>query len=216
MALATGAVVLFQGDSITDAGRNRQAQDKTNDIHAMGTGYAHFAGAALAADMPERNLQLFNRGISGNRIVDLYARWREDCINLQPALVSILIGVNDTWHGFTRNTGVTVEKFARVYRQLLTETVEALPQAKLVICEPFTLPCGVIQPAWIDDMAARRAVVKALAGDFGAVFVPFQEMFDAAQREAPAAYWAADGVHPSPAGHMRMARLWRECVKGHV
>ena len=214
MRFAESATILFQGDSITDTGRARDQQGNANAAAALGLGYAHFIGAALLADYPGAKLRVFNRGISGNRIVDIFARWREDAINLQPALISILIGVNDTWHGFMYNGGVAVPKFERMYRMLLSETHEALPQTKLVLCEPFVLPCGVVKPEWVAEMKQRQKVVAKLAKEYKAVFVGFQGMFDRAMKEAPAEYWAADGVHPTPAGHMRMARTWLEKVVG--
>jgi lysophospholipase L1-like esterase len=157
-----------------------------------------------------------NRGIGGNRIVDLAARVREDVINLKPAVLSVLIGVNDTWHKYARhgNQGVTVEKFERVYREFLKEVRGELPGVKLVIGEPFVLRCGVVTGEWEAEMARRRAVVKKLAREFKAVFVGFQGMFDEAVKEAPAEYWAYDGVHPTPAGHWLMAREWIKRVVG--
>jgi acyl-CoA thioesterase I len=202
-------LILFQGDSITDAGR---ARDIALPNAGLGTGYAYLAAAHLLAARPADDLRFMNRGISGNRIVDLYARWREDALNLRPNVISILIGVNDTWHEFSRQAGVDVPKFERVYRQLLAETREALPKVKLVLCEPFVLPCGAVTPEWIPDVAARRAVTHKLATEFGATLVEFQKMFDRAQAQAAPAYWAGDGVHPTYAGHQRMAEEWLSAV----
>jgi len=208
---AKNQIIVFQGDSITDAGRNRQEQGQANA--GLGTGYAYFTTAQLRLDHPAQNLQCFNRGISGNRITDLYARIREDILNLKPQLLSILIGVNDTWHGFMYNGGVSVSKFEHLYRQLLTEVRAELPQVQLVLCEPFVLKCGVVKAGWIKEMAHRSVIVKNLAGEFGATFVPFQAEFDRAVKLAPPAYWAADGVHPTPAGHLLMTRAWLKAVE---
>jgi lysophospholipase L1-like esterase len=203
--IQNGNLILFQGDSITDAGR---ARDIAQPNAGLGTGYAYLVAAHLLAARPADDLRFMNRGISGNRIVDLYARWREDALNLQPNLISILIGINDTWHEFSRQAGVAVPKFERVYRQLLTETREALPNVKLVLCEPFALPCGAVTREWIPDVEGRQAVTRKLAGEFGATLVEFQKMFDRAQAQAAPAYWAGDGVHPTYAGHQRMAEAW--------
>jgi lysophospholipase L1-like esterase len=207
--LKAGETVLFQGDSITDCGR---ARDVAAPNAGLGGGYVMMAASTLLAERPGDDLRFLNRGISGNRIVDLYARIGMDFINLKPDLLSILIGVNDTWHQFNNRNGVAVPKFERVYRDLLKEIREALPAMRLVLCEPFVLRCGVVTADWVAEMDARRAVVRRLAEEFKAIFVPFQSMFDAAVKEAPPAYWAADGVHPSLAGHHRMARQWVECV----
>ncbi len=198
--------ILFQGDSITDAGRSRDAACPANA--GLGTGYPHLIAGKLLSLRPQRGYQFTNRGISGNRVVDLYARWKSDALNLAPDLISILIGVNDTWHEFGSSNGVEVDRYAVVYRMLLEWTRKALPKTKLVICEPFVLPIGAVAQAWLPEMEARRAVCAQLAGDFDAPFVPFQAMFTDAVKEAPDAYWLGDGVHPTVAGHMRMADLW--------
>ena len=205
------SVVLFQGDSITDCSRNRE-DASTHDTHSLGNGgYACLAASSLLADRPSEDLKIYNRGISGNRIVDLYARILCDTINLKPDVLSVLIGVNDTWHGFLGN-GVPVPKFERLYRNYINEVCEALPNIRFVLCEPFVLRCGVVTDDWIDEMEQRREVVRRLASDYSATFVPFQGLFDEAVKKAPAEYWAADGVHPTAAGHFLMAKAWLEAV----
>jgi lysophospholipase L1-like esterase len=204
-------IVLFQGDSITDCGRNREVADPNNS-GALGLGYAHLIAAELLAQKPA--LSIYNRGVSGNRVVDLYARVKSDLINLKPNLVSILIGVNDTWHEFRSQNGVSVPKYERVYRDLLTETREALPEVRLVICEPFVLLCGVVTEDWVKEIDARRAVAAKLAKEFNAIFVPFQSAFDEALRIAGPLHWTCEGVHPTPAGHHIMARTWLKHVAG--
>ena len=166
--------------------------------------------SARGADAP----RFMNRGISGNRIVDLDARIKSDIINLKPDLLSILIGVNDTWHEKTGRNGVGLAKYERVYRSLLQEVKEALPSVKLVLCEPFVLRCGVVRDDWVEEIDQRRAVVAKLAKEFGAVLVPFQSMFDEAVKQAPPAHWAHDGVHPTAAGHLLMAKCWLQKTGG--
>lgn len=187
-------------------------ENEANDNHALGAGYAGKLAGALLSDYPALNLRVFNRGISGNRVVDLYARWKADCVNLRPDWISILVGVNDTWHEFMSHNGVELDRYEIVYRMLLEYTRVRLPATRLVLCEPFVLACGVVTPDWENDIRARQQVVRRLAGEFDAVMVPFQQMFDHALKEAPAGFWAADGVHPSPAGHARMAQFWRSKV----
>lgn len=199
--------LLFQGDSITDAGRNRENAN-ANQIIPLGSGYAGLIAASLLSRRPSDGLEIFNRGISGNRVTDLLARWRPDAIHLRPDWLSILIGVNDCWHQQTIDKGTPLELFADVYRLLLEATVRELPDVRLVLCEPFALVCGAFQPEWMGDLSARAATTRKLAEEFGAVFVPFQSLFDALAKEAPAPYWLYDGVHPTPAGHQRMAELW--------
>ena len=208
--------ILFQGDSITDCGRNRDAAAKPNDLCGLGQGYAMMAAAELLSTRPADGLRVFNRGISGNRVVDLYARIQGDILNLKPDVLSILIGVNDTWHGKNPDwsNGVAIPKYERIYRDLLNEVREALPTVKFVLCEPFVLRCGVVRDDWVEEIDQRRAVVAKLAKEFDAVLVPFQSMFDEAVNLAPPEYWAADGVHPSAAGHLLMAKCWLEKIAG--
>jgi lysophospholipase L1-like esterase len=208
--IPSNSTILFQGDSITDCGRNREAGAAPNDLCGLGQGYAMMAAAELLSTRPADGLRVFNRGISGNRIVDLDARIKNDIIHLKPDVLSILIGVNDTWHGKSSDNGVALPKYERVYRALLAKVREALPSVKFVLCEPFVLRCGVVRDDWVGEIDERRAVVVKLAREFGAVLVPFQSMFDEAVKQAPPEYWAPDGVHPSAAGHHLMAKCWLE------
>ena len=209
--LEPGSVILFQGDSITDTQRNRDIA-LPNHNHALGNGYVNQIAATLLYRFPTSSLQIYNRGIGGNRIFYLYARWRVDAINLRLTIISILIGVNDTWHHFGSNNGVEVDRYAQVYRMLLGYTRQQLPSVQLLLCEPFVLPCGVVQPAWQEEMAARQQIVKTLAADFGATFVPFQLQFNQVANTPSPEYWLADGVHPTPAGHHLMAKTWLQTV----
>ncbi len=206
------STILFQGDSITDCGRNRDAGATPNNLPGLGQGYAMMAAAELLSTRPADGLRVFNRGISGNRIVDLYARMQSDILNLKPDVLSILIGVNDTWHGKNPDwsNGVAIPKYERIYRDLLNEVREALPNLKFVLCEPFVLRCGVVRDDWVEEIDQRRAVVAKLAPEFDALLVPFQSMFHEAVKLAPPEYWAPDGVHPSAAGHHLMAKCWLE------
>lgn len=202
-------LVLFQGDSVTDCGRDRNA---TGPNDGLGQGYAFLVAAQLLEARPPDALKFLNRGVGGNRIVDLYARIKSEVINLRPTVLSVLIGVNDTWHEFGGGNGVPVPKYERIYRELLAEVRSALPECRFILCEPFVLRCGVVTGEWMNEMNARRAVVQKLAGEFQAGFVPFQRAFDSAAKRAPAEYWAGDGVHPTSAGHWLMAKTWIEAV----
>ena len=128
-----GKLILFQGDSVTDCGRTSSGDPDGN----LGVGYPYFITARLWADRLGEEIETVNRGISGNRVVDLYARWKIDALNLNPDVLSILIGVNDTWHEFMYRNGVEVPRYAGFYRKLIDWTREKLPDCKLVLCEPF-------------------------------------------------------------------------------
>ncbi len=210
--LARNDVILFQGDSITDAGRSRAEAATANARGALGSGYAWLAGAALLVDRPGEGFQVYNRGISGNKVFQLADRWGVDCLDLKPKLLSILIGVNDFWHTLDGKYHGTVEIYERDYRTLLERTRQALPQIRLVICEPFVLRCGAVNEHWFPSFDQYRAAAKRVAKAYADAFVPFQAMFEEAVRLAPPEEWAKDGVHPTGAGASLMAHFWLEAV----
>ena len=214
--VSKGAVILFQGDSITDAGRSRD-EEKTkapNNQPGLGNGYAWLAAAELLVDRPANELQIFNRGISGHKVFQLAERWQADCLELKPNVLSILIGVNDIWHSLDPKSGYkgTVEIYERDYHALVERTKKALPKVKLVVCEPFVLRCGAVAENWFPEFDRYRAAAKHVADKHRATFVPFQAMFDLAVRHAPPEHWAGDGVHPSAAGAALMAHFWGKAV----
>jgi len=209
-----GDTVLFQGDSITDVGRNREEGDQPNHQSAMGGGYAWMAASQLLVSRPNDNLKIFNRGVSGNKVYQLDERWQEDCLDLKPNVLSILIGVNDVWHMLDGRYDGTLEKYETDYNNLLQRTKESLPEVKLVVCDPYVLRCGVIDDKWFPVIDDYRAAAKRVADGAGAVFVPLQVMFDTAVKFAPPEHWAEDGVHPSTFGHALMAHTWLEAVGG--
>lgn len=218
MQLNPDDIVLFQGDSITDAGRLKD-DPQPNDAPSLGNGYARLAAARLLADVP--GVTVHNRGVSGNRVTDMRDRWQADGLDLKPTVVSILIGVNDTWHGVAKGTpdnGVGLDEFDRVYRKLLDDTKAKLsggPGVKLVICEPFTTEAGaVLEMNFHPDIDERANLVRMIANDYADVFVPFQSVFDEACKHAGPDYWAGDGVHPTLAGHQCMADAWIKAVQG--
>ncbi len=212
--LAKNDVILFQGDSITDSGRNRSKLEAANDQPAMGTGYAWMAAAALLVDRPKDSLKIFNRGVSGNKVFELAARWDKDCLDLKPAVLSILIGVNDRWHKLDGKYDGTVQVYENDFRALLERTQKALPKVKLVICEPFVLRCGSVSDKWFPEFDNYRAAARRVADKYKATFIPFQAMFDEAVKYAPPEQWARDGVHPTPAGASLMAHNWLKAVNG--
>lgn len=207
--IPAGSVILFQGDSITDAGRDRKATGP-NHAGGLGNGYPFVLACDLLRDHADPQLKVYNRGISGNKVPDLKARWQADCLDLKPNVLSILIGVNDIWHKLAGRYDGTVADYETGFRQLLQETQDKLPDTRIVICEPFVLKCGAVNDAWFPEFDQRRAVAKKLATELKLTFVPFQTMFDEATQKAPPAYWAEDGVHPTLAGHALMAKTWRE------
>ncbi|QNN21895.1 SGNH/GDSL hydrolase family protein [Planctomycetales bacterium ZRK34] len=210
--LGEGDVVLFQGDSITDAGRSRQ-QTGANNLGALGHGYPMMLGTQLLGIHPYKKLQVYNRGISGHKVPDLAKRWQKDTIDLKPSLLSILIGVNDIWHKLGGRYNGTVEDYDTGFTQLLADTKAALPDVRLVVCEPFVLKTGAVNDSWFPEFDQRRAVAKKVAEAAGATWVPWQSVFDEAAKHAPDKHWLGDGVHPTTAGHALMAATWLDAVK---
>jgi lysophospholipase L1-like esterase len=208
----TGTVLLFQGDSITDCDRDR-SNPAPNDARALGTGYPLVLAGALRDRDPERDLQVFNRGVSGNTVEDLRARWVPDTIELKPAVLSILIGVNDKWHTLTGNYDGTAEKYETGYRSLLEATRTALPDVRVVVMEPFVLRTGAVSDAWFPDFDKYRAAARRVAENAKATFVPLHDVLQDLAAKATPAYWAADGVHPTVAGHAAIARQWLDRVR---
>lgn len=212
-SLKTGAVILFQGDSITDAGRERMKQ-QSNLAGSFGSGYAFLAATRLLNENPEKDFSIFNRGISGNKVYQLAERWQRDCFDLNPAVLSILIGVNDFWHKLDGKYDGTVEKYEQDYKQLLTLTRKMIPEIRLVIGEPFAVTgTSAVNEKWFPDFDGYRAVAKKLADEFDADFIPYHTIFNEAVLRAPAKYWTGDGVHPSMAGCALMAEAWLKSVK---
>ncbi len=209
---AEGDVVLFQGDSITDAGRNKK-QELANNAWSFGVGYANHIGSWLLEEMPEKNLTIYNRGISGNKVYQLADRWEKDCLDLKPNVLSILIGVNDYWHKRNENYDGTPEIYEEDLRALLSRTKETIPDLKLLICQPFILTgTSAVDESWVLPFSAYQLIAKKISDEFGAIWVPFQEEFSKATELADPGYWAADGVHPSMAGAQLMAKTWLEAL----
>ncbi len=211
-ALLPTGVVLFQGDSVTDVARNRE-HTRANDTSGMGQGYPFLIAAHLLGSRAQDGLRVYNRGVSGNRVPDLEARWQTDTLNIRPDLLSILIGVNDIWHTFNGSYNGTLQDYEKGYAALLAKTRKAMPYTRIVVCEPFALRCGAVTDAWFPEFDLRRAAAHRVAQASGADWVPFQSMFDAALKDAEPAFWAADGVHPTLAGHALMAKTWLDVVK---
>ena len=201
-----GALVLFQGDSITDAGRDRQADGD------LGRGYAQMAAAWFSVLYPEKNVRFRNRGVGGNRVKDLKARWREDCLDLKPDWVSIMIGINDTWRRYDSDAPTTCEAYEADYRHILTR-VRDEPGAKLILIEPFALPTPPDRLEWRVDLDPKIQAARGLSREFDAVHVSMDGIFAAACSRATADFWAPDGVHPTPAGHALIARSWLKAVR---
>jgi lysophospholipase L1-like esterase len=204
-------VILFQGDSITDVGRNRSVAGE-NNASALGGGYPLIAASHMMRAHPDSGLHIFNRGVSGDKVPQLQARWDADTIALKPDILSILVGVNDLWHKLSGNSTGTVAEYESQYNDLLDGTKKTLPNVRLIILEPFVLETGAVNEKWFPEFDQRRDAAARVAKRAGATFIPLQSMFTQLAKSAPASYWLADGVHPTIAGHAAIADRWREGV----
>ncbi len=205
-AFKPGARILFQGDSITDGNRGRSADPN----HILGHGYVFIIAAKFGAAFPEAKLEFFNRGVSGNTVLDLEKRWQKDTLDLKPDVLSILIGVND------KGRGVPLDQYERTCDKLLADAKAANPQIKLVLCEPFVMNHQATTPQHGSpntDIAQRQAIVARLAKKHGAALVHFQAALDHATERAPAIHWIWDGVHPTYSGHQILADEWERVVR---
>lgn len=206
--------ILFFGDSITDAGRDRN-NNQPHHRGSYGNGYPIFVTGELYKKDPTV-YEVFNRGISGNRIVDLYARIKSDVWNLKPDVLSILIGINDIWHEVDWKNGVEIDRFEKMYRLLIEETLKALPNVKIVLCEPFVLEGEATQNteenpdryAQFCEVYEYAKVVKKLAEDYNLFFLPLQETLCEKAEQFGANYVLVDGVHPAIGGAAIIAEEW--------
>ncbi|WP_328540235.1 SGNH/GDSL hydrolase family protein [Streptomyces sp. NBC_00344] len=203
--LAAQATILFQGDSITDS-------DRVSDHEGLGNGYVRRCADALEAAHPGSGLTILNRGVSGNRVTDLRARWQEDTIALKPDLVSIMVGINDTWRRYDAGDPTPVEAYEKDYRHILSRVRDELG-ADIILIEPFLLPVSPEQWEWREDLDPRIMAVRRLAAEFDASLLAADGLLSQAVRAVGGAeQLTPDGVHPTPVGDEVIARAWTELV----
>lgn len=226
-----GTRILFIGDSITDGNWGNSntwpptpsAERSLRDMnHIYGSGYMYLCATHYQSRSPERGYLFFNRGMSGNTLGDLEARWEEDAVAMRPDVLTLLIGTNDVdryLHDSTaRRTLFDTAAWERRYRTLLDRMRSENPQLRILLGTPFVAPVGNVGRE--ADFALRDSLVRSCAGavrriaaDYGAICLPFDELFRSLHAEypdLPEDYWIWDGIHPAPAGHRRMADLWIE------
>ena len=211
-----GMRILFQGDSITDAGRNRGAY-YANNAAGMGQGYVRHIATELLGNNPGKDLQIYNRGISGHKVFQLRDRWEDDCMSLKPDVLSILIGVNDFWHTLNKYKG-TAKVYEDDFMALMERTTKQMPNVKLIVAEPFVMHKGtaIDTPKWKGAFEDYQAACKRVSDKFNATFIPYQKIFDEALKHAPTSYWVPDGVHPAMGGNYLMAKAWLKAFEATV
>ncbi len=200
--------ILFQGDSITDANRVRECAE-----HHNGHGYPTLVSARISYQYPGK-YKILNKGIGGDRVVNLLERINRDIINLTPDYMSILIGVNDVWAGIRFQDGTPADVYEEVYGLVIKETKKSLPDIKIAVLGPFVLESQSNKEYYTQfrkGVEERAAAAKRIAEKYGLTYIPLQEKFDeAAEQSGNTADWLADGVHPTSAGHELIAREWCE------
>lgn len=217
--------IVFWGDSITDSHRDIPHENgNRGNVILHGSGYVRLIEAALGFEYPLQ-YEVWNRGISGSRIVDLYARIKKDVINLKPDVVSILIGINDVWHEYAHQNGVDADKFERVYDWIIQELQQALPNVKILIMEPFVLPGSATVSTeeapnrwefFSTETRLRQIASRKIAEKYNLVYIPLQEEFNRLDAETKTVgYWLGDGVHPMGAGHEMIKRKWLEAFQNN-
>ena len=206
--------ILFFGDSITDMARNR---DVDGQAFGYGMGYVNSVASTLKYEDPTK-YEIINRGISGHRMVDLYARIKVDVWNQNPDVISILIGINDIWHEIYGQNGVELNRFEKVYRMLIEDTREQLPNVKFILCEPFVLKGVATEEKYEEFLEVKKyaAVVKKLAEEYNIPFVALQDKLDEAAAKHGAVHYLYDGVHPDVAGGKLIAEEWLNAFRREI
>lgn len=192
---------LFQGDSITDVGRDRNWEGH------LGAGYPAMAAGKIALNHPGE-FRFVNKGISGERSTGLYARCMFEMRECSPDYMSILIGVNDVWHALGNGDVVRPKRYEQILTMLVEDALEAFPNLKIAILEPFVLKGIATEGQWEafdSNVRAVAKIAKQVAQRYNLVFVPLQDKFDALALDSGADNWLYDGVHPSVGGHEMIA-----------
>lgn len=207
--------ILFQGDSITDGLRFKLPEQEWDLNHQMGHSFSYVVNAVLGSRYPNRGLRFFNRGVSGNGVVEVYARMYRDILDLRPDFINFLVGINDTPEPDQSKIGITPDKYEKVFRMMLNEISEVFPETRFILCEPFALAGQkdreriMFKRRHVEQLAVRA---KKIAGDLGCIWVPLQQMFDDAAKLREPEYWIWDGIHPTENGHGLIARQWMDTV----
>ena len=204
-------LILFTGDSITDGNRYKKKEQEWDLNHQMGHSYAYIINGILGSRYPQKHFKFKNKGESGNRIIDLYARIETDLLPIKPDILSVLVGVNDGPIDKNNYIPTSKDKYEKLYRLFLDEVKENLPDTKLVLMEPFVCDSEKLHNeymVWRKCVTGYAQVVRRLAEDYNAIFVPLQEEFDKMCECYNAEYWSWDGVHPTENGHGLIADKW--------
>lgn len=216
ISIKNNDIILFQGDSLTEGVREYEYGLISNSPRALGEGFVRVCAGALLSEYCDKNLKIYNMGISGNTVSALLARWENDCIKIKPDVLNILVGVNDFYFRYWKGWKGSAEIYKKEYRELLSLTKENLPDTEIIICEPFafTTDGKSVTDEWFPAFDEYREVAALMAEEFGTIFIPYYTIFKEVLEKAPADYWVPDGIHPGVAGYYLMAEKWlKYCIK---
>lgn len=198
-----GMTVLFQGDSVTDCGRDRSLSE---GIESMGAGYPRIFKQIYDTLFPENKVKFVNKGVSGDKTCNLLERYDEDFKNIDPDFISIMIGINNTWRNFDSGENFTAEEFGKEYEELLTKIKADFPEAKILIIEQFAFTAHPERNTWQEDLDGKRNETRRLAEKYADWFIPMYDiMTEASKTEFDMYDLSADGVHPETLGHSLIA-----------
>ncbi|MBE6573897.1 MAG: GDSL family lipase [Ruminococcaceae bacterium] len=189
--------ILFQGDSITDCGRNRER------IDSLGAGYPKFVAELLTETYNDIDFEFINKGCGGHQTKDLMARWQEDTIDIDPDIMTLLVGINDTWHHCDAGDFIPAEVFEANYRSLLDD-VKSKTNAKIIMLETFLLDVGG-KESFFPDMDSKMKIIRRLAREYAVEYIPLDGLFASASVTEEPSFWSEDGVHPTEEGHKLIA-----------
>ena len=199
--------IVFQGDSITDAGRDRR------NYHDLGSGYPKYAAGMISVSHSDTEFEFINLGISGNRTCELFDRLYTDGIAFQPDVISFLIGINDVWHRYgPSKIATTDEQIALNYREIL-KRIKRETDAKIVILSPYVLDAED-KANMKEDLETVLPIIRELAKEYADVYVPLDELFEEAVKTQPyPMFYSDDGVHPNENGAKFIGECYARAVK---
>ena len=198
--------LVFQGDSITDAGR-----DKRN-YHDVGPGYPKYASEQLTAECPDVDFEFINQGISGNRTSQLFDRFYSDALSFEPDVISILIGINDIWHRYLGERIATTDEQLELNYRCILERIRKETNAKIMILSPYLLTCND-KDQIREDLKTALPIIRKLADEYADVFIPLDKIFEEAEKTVEPMFFSGDGVHPNDNGAKFIGKLYADAIK---
>jgi len=212
---SVGTKFLFIGDSITGAMRDVRFEDKPNNIYGLGNGFVNNIGGQFLKAYPNKKLEFYNRGISGIKTPELVDRWENSCLDLEPDVITIMVGAVDYIQRVRRGYEGTVSSFHTSLEEMLILTQKVLPQSRIIVMEPYLLEVAPLISIEIKvGFLPYQTTVKALSKQYGTNYVETQKPLEDAAMQHSAAYWCSDGIHPSPAGVSLLSDLWKDGFYG--